>query len=521
MIWTIAQKEFLEKILDFRVIISFVIAIGLTIIATIVAGGDYNIKKIEYDKESAQSQSLLNNVKVYSQYHPVVYYRPSPLSVFSKGIDIPTPITVPISIDEVPLYQPRTAGSNPMMTIFDTLDITMVVQVLFSLLVILLTFDSFSGEREQGTLRLALSNPVARMNLLYGKFIGTIMILGVVVFLTYLITLLSLRFSMGFILTPEYFIRIFGMAFTTLIYLGLFAALGIYCSIKLRSSSTSLALLLFIWFFLTLLQPNLNIYIASELESKQWIFSIRSALNNYTCDAQSDLERLQKDNRNILHDNSKQKYSEGSLMISSTGSEPIVMFTAVGDADYDILNYTMQQVRLYRGLGSCADKQYDLAKNLYIDHLDKQVGWKRSLDYLSPAGIFAHSIAILSRTDIDNIDEFFSEAQKFRNQYVSYLDGKGVFTKDPQLFFTRLSKDQIDPMATQARFAGYKKDPKLIPMISEQSSLNMKDAPTFRPEESETATDVLKAAQTLWPILFCFVIVFFLSGRSIKTYDPR
>ena len=37
---------------------------------------------------------------------------------------------------------------------------------------LLFTFDALSGEREQGTLRLCLANPISRPVLLIGKFLG-------------------------------------------------------------------------------------------------------------------------------------------------------------------------------------------------------------------------------------------------------------------------------------------------------------------------------------------------------------
>lgn len=46
MIWIIAKK-FLEKILDFRVIVAFVIAILLTLVVAFVVEQDYQTRKAE------------------------------------------------------------------------------------------------------------------------------------------------------------------------------------------------------------------------------------------------------------------------------------------------------------------------------------------------------------------------------------------------------------------------------------------------------------------------------------------
>ncbi|MEK6572550.1 MAG: hypothetical protein AABZ61_14350, partial [Bacteroidota bacterium] len=63
MIWTVAKKEFLEKILDARVGISFLIAIALTIVTTLVVGEDYQTKKAAYDQAIAKAEAFKNSKK--------------------------------------------------------------------------------------------------------------------------------------------------------------------------------------------------------------------------------------------------------------------------------------------------------------------------------------------------------------------------------------------------------------------------------------------------------------------------
>jgi ABC-type transport system involved in multi-copper enzyme maturation permease subunit len=521
MIWTIAKKEFLEKLLDFRVVISFIIAIALTLVATIIAGGDYHSKKVEYDKLVAESQAIMKSIKVYSQYKPVVYLPPSPLSVFSRGIDIPTPITVNIEINEIPSYKPRGAGLNPMMNIFDSLDITTIVRILFSLLVILLTFDSFSGEKEQGTLRQALSNPVARMNILYGKLIGTIMIVSVVVFLTYLITIIMIRVFSGIPIESGFYLRILMMAVATIFYLAVFGTLGIFASIKFSHSSTSLVVLLLVWFFIAILQPNLNTYIVTEYEDKQWLQKAQSAFANDDCGAMNELEQLQQQYGSLFEDSSKRIYYSALGYSTVIGWGNIRIRPIITDATYDILEYAMQQIRVYRKLSDCAEKEFDVYKNLITTNFDKQLKSKRTLELFSPAAMFSHTMAILSRSDIDNVDDFFEQARQYRTQYLTYLDQKGIFSTNAYLYFSRLSKDQIDRKATEQRMVLYMQNPNLVPYINDQPPLDMRDAPIFNVQQSSITTDFTNAVGSFGPNLFYFLILFILAGKRMKSYDLR
>ena len=67
----------------------------------------------------------------------------------------------------------RVYSDDPILAVFRFLDLTFIIQVVLSLFAIVLTYDSISGEREQGTLRLTFANAVPRGVYLVAKLIGT------------------------------------------------------------------------------------------------------------------------------------------------------------------------------------------------------------------------------------------------------------------------------------------------------------------------------------------------------------
>ncbi len=521
MIRTIAKREFLEKILDFRVVISFVIAIVLAVVAALVAGAEYHTKKAEYDMLVSRNQARIHDVKVYSQFKPAVYLPPSPLSVFDKGTDIPTPITVDIDISTIPRYQATAAGSNPMMRMFDSLDIATVIRILFSLLVILLTFDSFSGEKENGTLRQTLSNPVPRLHLLYGKFLGVLLVLVVVVLLTFLTALISLGLSSSIGFQAGDFLRILLIALATIIYLAFFVAVGMLASVWFHHSSTSLAVLLIVWFFLAIFQPNLNTYVVSEIEGNGWLQSARKNLQSSESIVGDELARLEKERGGVYHDPAKHAYYQGPNFISTVGYGDFTIHPAVTDADYDILQYEMQLIRIFRKFGETADRDFEKYRTYYESHLNKQLGLKRTADIFSPASLFSRSAAVLARTDIDNVEDFYQAARQYRSDFLRYLDQKGVFSDNAQLYFSRLKKDQIDPAATAVRMEHYSKDPNSVPYLDNQPPLDLSDAPAFAQRQSGTWHDIGTAAAVLAPVPFYFAVIFILTARKLLSYDPR
>lgn len=516
MIRTIATKEFLEKILDFRVIISFVVAIGLTIVSVVVIEADYQVKKAEYDQAVAKAQSELRDVKVFSQYQPKVFFTPSPLSIFSKGIDAPAPITETITISWIPYYEPLATESNPLMQIYSTLDLVTVIRILFSLLVVLLTFDSFSGEKEHGTLKQTLSNPVARIKLLFGKFLGTLMIVGLVVILTFIVTLIVLRLSSDISLSAEDYVRVLLIAISAFIYLAIFAALGIFASIMLRHSATSLVLMLLLWFFVCILQPNLNTYIAGKLTQLTAPKQAPAQQGNLEADYIKKLEKLQDQYRALLDDSTKKRYVEGSIDWGG-----LQIYTPLADGDYDILEYTMKQIPIYREADDYAKKAYELAMGLRSGSLERPLYWKGMLELLSPAAFFTHSIAVLSRTDYDNVQDFYKHVHRYREEYLTYLDQKGVYSTNAHLFFTRLPKDEINPEATERRLADYVQDSASVPWTRLEPPLNVSDAPVFGAQQSALLTDIGKSAEKLISVPLFLVLIFLWTGRNLKKYDPR
>ncbi len=61
---------------------------------------------------------------------------------------------------------------NPLLRVFTQIDLSFVVRIALSLFALLLMFDSFSGEREGGTLPMVLACPVRRLEVLAGIVYG-------------------------------------------------------------------------------------------------------------------------------------------------------------------------------------------------------------------------------------------------------------------------------------------------------------------------------------------------------------
>ncbi|MEO9101862.1 MAG: ABC transporter permease subunit, partial [Burkholderiaceae bacterium] len=122
---------------------------------------------------------------------------------------------------------------------------------LVPLIALLLSFDAIVGEQERGTLMLLLAYPIARWQVVVGKALGQISILGVATLLGYgaAAGALWLKVPIGAAAWAAY-----GAMVVTSVLLGAaFVALGCLASTVVRERATAAGLAVGIWLFFVLL----------------------------------------------------------------------------------------------------------------------------------------------------------------------------------------------------------------------------------------------------------------------------
>ncbi len=144
------------------------------------------------------------------------------------------------------------------------LDWAFIIKMVFSLYVILLGFEAVSGEKERGTLRLVLSNPVGRVNLLAAKYLAILasamvpFLIGLVVSLIIIGLFLPSALGLGSLLHVVVFL------FLSLAYLSLFAFLSLFFSSLILRSSLVLLVLLAFWIIFAFIIPDASSLLAEK-----------------------------------------------------------------------------------------------------------------------------------------------------------------------------------------------------------------------------------------------------------------
>ena len=273
MLWHIVQRELFQQFNSLRFMFALLLIVFLMILNAIGHIKQYKTRQIEYGQ---QVSTALERLKKNSDnlYNLVVRgpgelsKQPSKLAFCAQGSEdyLPTAVlgwsagwsrsspTYKVSGLWRLMYDvsPPITGTDIFPT-FLKIDWILIVSIVLSFLALVFTFDAISGEVERGTLRLTLSNAVARGTVLAGKFLSILMSLGVVLLIGILMNLLLLSGTLQ--LSGQEWGRIVGVSVVSLIYLSIFIALGLFVSALTNRSATSLVILLLLWVIWVLLIP--------------------------------------------------------------------------------------------------------------------------------------------------------------------------------------------------------------------------------------------------------------------------
>ena len=126
------------------------------------------------------------------------------------------------------------------------------VGFLAPLLGIMFGFDAVSGERSQGTLPRLLSQPIHRDEVILGKFVAGLTVVGIM--LTALVLFVSGIgiFRLGVVPSPTEISRLAVWLVFTIIYVGFWQALATLCSVLSKRAATSAMVPIGVWLVLTL-----------------------------------------------------------------------------------------------------------------------------------------------------------------------------------------------------------------------------------------------------------------------------
>ncbi len=413
MFKALLYKEILESYQGKRLLLAFLLC------AVIIPTGLYN----NYKRYTVKQTFYQESIRLYEESHATVqdmmqrgaevYRSPSPLSMVANGIEE----LLPTSIESVGFFTYRGANTqfvntrsieSPNAHLYGSLDLTVIVVIIMSVLAMLFSFNSIAGEKESGSLGLILSNPVPRTLILSTKTIANCLIVVGVFTVGVLIGLFLLSALGSDILTNANLLRNFILSVVVIyIYLIVFVFLGVMVSSSCKSSILSIVLLLCIWVFFFMIYPKGSV-IAAKM-----IHPVKS----------QQVINLEKNQKRIQHDNEVNSAIDELLASSDALSGmSISEFRKNLQANGEkTTSYVAQQREIQEYHKTLLREDLERIETFYAHQKRAQMALAKNIARVSPVSCFVHILTELSRTGL----------LEYRQWQVTHFDFKR--TLDEQL----------------------------------------------------------------------------------------
>jgi ABC-type transport system involved in multi-copper enzyme maturation permease subunit len=373
------------------------------ILAGVVAGlGEFKAGLRYYQaatsvmQDTAESQVSYEALGIWGDYK--VYKPPAKLSAVIEGLENHLGRSAVLSIFDAPQLQETKLNEQPIFAIFGTLDLGFVVRVVLSLFAILYTFDSISGERERGTLKLMLANSVPRDTIILGKLFGSFCGLVLPLTIPLLIGILILALAPGYELGVDDWMRLAGVVFLSLLYVTVFLMIGIFVSTRTGRSSTSFLVLLVTWVFLVLIVPRVTVLIAAKL----------SPVPSGT-EVLAQKQELRRQNYREYSSELNRWLREHPERMSLPRDERVP-----ATVENEIAQRLDERSSSHQGR---LDEDFESSKR-------RQRSLSLWLSRISPTAAYSHATMALAQTGIDRQERFLEAVRVYRRQFQDYVRGK-------------------------------------------------------------------------------------------------
>ena len=286
MLMTLIQKEIMHHILSVRFVALLLMCLLLVPLTLSINYRRYSQNLVDYQESVKREQTEMKenppNASDPNTEVSKLFLKPTPLSVFANGLEDALPTYLGMTRNGV---RQGSAGVSQASVayVLGNLDFLFIVGTVFSLLALLFTFDAVAGEREAGTLRINLSNPLPRDVFLWSKLIGGYIVFVVPFLVSFLLGLLLLVWQ-GFPLGElKVALPVLGLTLISLLYIAVFFAIGVVISTYLDNAKTALIVAFTFWVFAVLIAPR-GAFVVAKLvaptRTQQAVYMEKTALRN-------------------------------------------------------------------------------------------------------------------------------------------------------------------------------------------------------------------------------------------------
>jgi ABC-2 type transport system permease protein len=274
LIWLVAKKEIIANIRNFKTPVALVTMTLLLLLSAHALALDYRNRLNNWSvNRDSQRDPIVGGRISYdlpdgSFSHGVGFSNrpliqpPQPFSALVKGMDGEIDRTV--SVSQRIVFGAR-QDESAARALSDTPDTSFVVKLLVSLFALMFSLDAAPREKESGTLRAMLSQPIRRWQLILSKSLGNSISLLAAFAVAYFVEIIHLQLAHGLLTDRQSLIRatlIFGLAS---IYGVVFVHIGLFISTITTRTKIAVTMAFGAWATIVLILPNASVLMAKLL----------------------------------------------------------------------------------------------------------------------------------------------------------------------------------------------------------------------------------------------------------------
>jgi len=418
------RKDLMALISSFKFSALLIVSVSLIVMSTWVLGNDYQRRLDTYTALADNAARQAQEYYIPARIVPMVHQPPSPLSIFVQGEEKRLGNSVEIRRWRYPVKASDSLTDNMLLVTTPSFDLLAIFTLIFSLFSLLLSYDAFSAEREQGTLKLVVLTGPRRPMIFLSKFLSGITLLALPLMFGLLASLLVLNLIHGIVFSGEMLVALVVMMLVGLLFSSVFLCMGLLASIIVRRSSTALVLALFLWSLLILLVPTMANNLAAALSP---LPSPRE-ISDFEQKSMNDLNELRFAARREKWPNAGSGWGSWNVL----GMTPF-LFDASPQHWRDWMEFIRFNEPLFQ---KRADQIYAIERN-HFDSKRKQLELSDLLQSISPAFHLRKSLYSLASTGYHSHGQFLEAARRYRSEFLSSLAEKGLFTDNVHLLFSR------------------------------------------------------------------------------------
>jgi ABC-2 type transport system permease protein len=390
-------KHFRNSIFKNSAVFIITLFIGLLLLYAAFSGWEnytnQNETSEKYQHESREDwlKNPDKNPHRMAHYGNFAFRKSTSLSVFEFGMEPFFGNAIFLEAHKQNSANFSEAGFSNSMLRFGEISIAMVLQILLPLLIFFLGFNAIAAERENGTLKLLLSQGISWKELLLGKIYGVASVMMMLFIPTIMVLVLVWLLLQNFSISLDETIKMLLFIGFHFIYLLFFCTIAVLVSASSRTSKKALISLIGIWLIFTIILPRGT-----------------QALGAYIYEAPSKIQFNSDIEKDILKEGDSHNPND-------------VHYKAIKDSLLRVYKVDSVQKLPFNYSGFIMTEGEKISAHIYNKHLEtllqvyaRQNSFSKATSFVNPYIAMKNLSMALSNTDYDSYIDFQKQAEKYR-----------------------------------------------------------------------------------------------------------